>query len=206
MDVIKIEAQEREANGKKGTRAVRAEGLIPAVIYGGDTTKNIAVTKRAVKPVVYTPDFNLAEIEVGGSAEKCIVKDIQFHPVTDEIVHIDFLRVIPNTPIKVEVPITFTGVSPGVKAGGKLIQSMRRVKIKTTPENMVDNLSVDIGTLELGDSVRVRDIASNSNIEIMIDGSVPIAIVEVPRALKSASAAAEKAAVPGEEPAEAPAE
>ena len=204
MEIVKIEAQARENFGKKYTKVVRKEGKVPAIIYGGENTTAISVTPKSVKPLVYTPDFKLAEIEVNGETHKCILKDIDFHPLTDEIVHIDFLRMIPETPIKVEIPVGFTGKSPGVKEGGKLIAQMRKVKVKTTPEALVDKLFVDISELELGGSVRVRDIDFPAGMEVMTTPATPVAGVEVPRALKSAAAAEAKA---GEaEEAEAPAE
>lgn len=188
MQVVKVSAQTREPNGKKGTKAVKKAGLVPGVIYGGEGVTPISFTSKAVKGLVYTPDFKLAEIEVDGKTEKCILKDIDFHPVTDEIVHIDFLRLIDGTPIKVELPVKFRGVSPGVKLGGKLIQQIRRVKVKTLPESLIDHLVVDVSHLNLGDSCRVREIDPIDGVEIMVDGATPVGLVEIPRALRSASA------------------
>ena len=194
MEIVKVEAQARESFGKKHTKKVRKEGLVPAIIYGGDNNTAISVTPKSVKSLVYTPDFKLAEINVNGDDHKCILKDITFHPITDEIVHIDFLRVIPGVPIKVEIPVDFKGKSPGVKEGGKLIPQMRKVKVKTTAESLVDKVYVDISELELGNSVRVRDIDFPEGVEVMTTTATPVAIVEVPRALKSAAAEEAKAA------------
>lgn len=191
MEIVKVEAQARESFGKKHTKKVRKEGLVPAIIYGGDTNIAISVTPKSVKSLVYTPDFKLADITVNGETQQCILKDITFHPLSDEIVHIDFLRVIPGKSIKVEIPVDFKGKSPGVKEGGKLIPQMRKVKVKTTPEHLVDRLYVDISELELGNSVRVRDLELPEGIEVMTTTATPVAIVEVPRALKSAEAAIE---------------
>lgn len=194
MQIVQIDAQARESFGKKHTKAVRREGLVPAIIYGGDNNTAVSVSPKAVKPLVYTPDFKLAEINVNGETHKCILKDITFHPLTDEIVHIDFLRMIPNTPIKVEIPVDFKGKSPGVKEGGKLIPQMRKVKVKTTPESIVDKVFVDISGLNLGGSVRVRDIEFPEGMEVMTTTATPVAVVEVPRALRSAEAKAAAAA------------
>jgi len=192
MEIVKVEAQVRTEFGKKHTKLVRKQGLVPAIIYGGGTTAAVSVTPKSVKSLVYTPDFKLAEITAGGETYTCILKDIVFHPLSDEITHIDFLRTIEGTPIKVEIPIGYKGKSPGVKGGGKLISQMRKVKVKTTPDKLTDKLYVDIGELELGNSVRVRDIEIPEGMEIMTTGATPVAIVEVPRALKSAAAAEEK--------------
>ncbi len=193
MDVLNVLAQKREATGKKHNKIVRKSGRIPATIYGGGENINISVTHNEVKKLIYTPDFKLADIDVDGTSHKAIIKEMQFHPLTEAILHIDFLKIVEGSPIKVEVPILFKGVSPGVKTGGKLIQQMRRVKIKTLPKNLVDRLYVNISSLELGDAVRVRDLEIGEGIEVMTEGATPIALVEIPRALKSAAAAEAKA-------------
>lgn len=193
MQTLNVPALER-ASGKKSAAETRRAKRIPAIIYGGEQNHNISVVLKDVKKLIYTPDFILAEIEVGGQVYKTFVKDLQFHPVTDEIMHIDFLKLVDGTPVKVEVPVKFEGVSPGVKEGGKLIQQMRRIKIKTTPEKMVDFLTLDISSLELGHAIRVRDIEVPVGVEVMNEGSTPVANVEIPRALKSAATAEAKAA------------
>jgi large subunit ribosomal protein L25 len=206
MQVVSFTGTERSEMGKKGRRTAKKLGVIPAVIYGGtEKPQHFSVKINEVKGLIYTPDFKMGEVELGGSKVKCIVKSLQTHPVTDEIMHIDFLQMIDNHAFKAEVPIRFKGVSPGVKEGGKLSQFMRRAKIKTTPENMVDELYVDISELTLGNSVRVRDLEVSDKIEVLNNPATPIAIVEVPRALKAEEAAEEAAAdapAEGEAPAE----
>ncbi|MEM9546663.1 MAG: 50S ribosomal protein L25 [Bacteroidota bacterium] len=191
MQIVQIEAQARESFGKKHNKVIRREGYVPAIIYGGEENTAVSVTPKSVKSLVYTPDFKLAEINVNGDTHKCILKEITFHPITDEIVHIDFLRMTPGKSLKVEIPVDFKGKSPGVKEGGKLIPQMRKVKVKTTPEVLVDRVYVDISELKLGFSVRVRDIEFPEGMEVMTTGATPVAIVEVPRALRSAEAKAE---------------
>jgi large subunit ribosomal protein L25 len=190
MEIVAVKGQVRSDVGKKSSKAVRKEGLVPCVIYGTHDTMHFTIDPKAVKPLIYTPEFKLAEIDLDGAAYKCIVKDIQFHPVSDEIVHIDFLSLADGQKVKVEVPLKFEGVSPGMKLGGKLQQNLRRVKIKTTPEHLVDRLVLDISHLELGQAVRVRDIAEIEGIEIMSPPGTPVASIEIPRALRSATAAA----------------
>jgi len=189
MESVQFTAQTREPNGKKGTKQLRAQGLVPGVLYGGSEVKHIAFTPKAIKELVYTAAFKTATIDINGTQEKCILKDIIFHPVTDEITHVDFLRLIEGHPIKVELPVKFTGVSPGVKLGGKMIQSLRRIKVKCLPENLVDTLEVDISHLDLGDSVRVKEIKAIDGLEVMVEGATPVGLVEIPRALRSAEAA-----------------
>ncbi|MFK7933144.1 MAG: 50S ribosomal protein L25 [Saprospiraceae bacterium] len=192
MEVVAINGKVRTDIGKKATKVVRKEGSIPGVIYGGGTTVHFSTVLNDVRPIVYTPDFKVAEIAVQGETYRCILKDVQYHPVSEEIVHMDFLRLIDGTPVKVEVPVRFQGTSPGVKEGGKLLQSVRRIKIKTTPEHLVNEVKLDISGLNMGGAIRVRDIETNDNVEIMSAGGTPVAIVEIPRALRSAATAAAK--------------
>lgn len=194
MNTVSITAESRNDLGKKGTRALRAEGKIPCVLYGNGDPVHFAVNTKAVKSLVYTPDFKVAEVSINGGTQKAIVKAVQFHPVTEAIQHMDFLSMVDGTPIKVELPVRFRGVSPGVKSGGKLQQSMRRVKVKANPENLTEDLTVDIGNLQLGQAVRVRDLDIPEGIEIVSAEATPIATVIIPRALRSAATAEAKAA------------
>ena len=191
MDTVAISGASRSDLGKKSSRALRKDGKVPCVIYGGENVVHFSSESKAFKPLIYTPDFKLAEISVDGQSYKCILKDAQFHPVSDEIEHLDFLQLVPEKTVKVNIPVGFKGVSPGVKSGGKLIQKLRSIKIKTTPENIVNKLFVDISGVELGGSVRVRDVELGNGMEVMNPGATPVASVEVPRALRSAEAAAE---------------
>ncbi|MEZ4912111.1 MAG: 50S ribosomal protein L25 [Saprospiraceae bacterium] len=192
MVTVEIQGSKRSELGKKGSKNIRKDGGIPAVLYGGDDVIHFTVTAAGVKHIIYTPDFKLADLEVDGSHYKAILKSVQFHPVTDEVLHIDFLRLLDKVPVKVEVPLRFKGTSPGVKVGGKLIQQLRKIKIKTTPSKMVDELKADISSLELGQALRVRDIIVPDGIEILNNAATPIALIEVPRALKAAAAAEAK--------------
>ena len=201
MNVVAIKAESRDLNSKAST--IRNSGKIPAVMYGGGEVVHFSTTHNDVKPAIYTPDFKITEIEVDGKKHRCIVKDIQFHPVTDAIEHIDFLEIEEGRMVKVELPVRFKGVSPGVKSGGKLIQSMRKVKVKVDPKDLVDELFIDISKLELGSAVRVRDIQLAQGMELMVNPAIPVAVVEIPRALKSA---ASKAATEEKGAAAAPAE
>ena len=150
-------------------------------------------TPAGVKNLIYTPDFKIAELTIDGKPYRAILKAAQFHPVSDALLHVDFLRLIEKTPIKVEVPLRFKGVSPGVKVGGKLIQQVRKIKIKTTPEYLVDELKADISSLELGQALRMKEVIVPKGIEILNNMATPVALIEIPRALKAAAAAEAKA-------------
>jgi len=200
MDVLQINVEARENLGKKSSKAIRSAGRIPAVIYSKKNgVTHFSTTAGDVKKMIYTPAFKLAEINIAGEVKKAIIKDIDFHPVTDEIVHMDFLELVDGHPLTADIPVDFTGESPGVLGGGKLIRTLRKVTVKTTPENLVDMLFVSIADLELGFSVRVRDIEVPEGMEIMVDGATPVASVEVPRALKGPDEEEQEGVEGGEE-------
>ncbi len=193
MNSVEIHGVKRTEFGKKGSRIDRKSGNVPAVMYGGNEVIHFTVTPADVKNLIYTPDFKTADLVIDGKQYKAILKSAQFHPVTDQLLHIDFLRLIEKTPVKVEVPLRFKGVSPGVKVGGKLIQQLRKIKIKTTPEYLVDELKADISKLDLGQALRVREVIVPEGIEIINNAAIPVALIEIPRALKAAAAAEAKA-------------
>ena len=194
MQVVTIQGQLREDLGKNGAKKARKEGAIPCVMYAKDEVIHFTTMPNEVKDLIYTPDFKLAEVVIDGKPFRCIVKEKQFHPITDAIMHLDFLILTEERPVKVAVPIRFKGTSPGVKSGGKLVQKVRLVKIKALPEHLVDTVSVDISSLEMGQSIRVRDIEPGEGIEMLSSPGIPIATVELPRAMRSAQTAAAKAA------------
>lgn len=192
MNTVAISGELRSELGKKHSKAARNEGKIPCVMYGGGQNIHFTVKPNDIKSMVYTADFKLADVTIDGNTYKVILKSYTMHPVTDELTHIDFLQLVDGQPVKVDIPVRFKGESPGVKLGGKLMQSLRRVTVKTIPEHLVDELFLDVSELELGNAVRVREIEAPDTIQIMNDGAIPVAIVEVPRSLRSATAAAEK--------------
>ncbi len=202
MESIAITAKSRSEFGKKANKALRKEGLVPCVMYGGSTVKHFSVTPKSVKAAIYTAEFKISKIDIDGASHNCIIKDIQFHPVSDEILHIDFIELIDGKSVKAEIPLRSTGIAKGVILGGKLMQLMRRVKVKTTPNSLVDALEVDVTELELGQSVRVKDITVPEGVTVMNDGSIPVMMVEIPRALRSADAEDEEVAGDAVAPAE----
>ncbi|MBP6813135.1 MAG: 50S ribosomal protein L25, partial [Saprospiraceae bacterium] len=177
----------KENSGKVEATKIRRNGQVPAVMYksgGGDSTQ-FALEASAVRPLVFTPKFRIAQITINGATHKCIVKDIQFHPVTEEVLHLDFLELVPGIKFKASVPLRFTGTAPGVKEGGKFIPKMRTISILTTPEKAVDEVHADITSMQLGDTIRVRDITALDGVEVTNPVAVPIASIEIPRALKA---------------------
>lgn len=188
MEVLTLNATPRTDLGKTATKAVRKEDRIPCVLYGGKEIQHFTLAPLDLRPLVYSPEFKVVEIQLAGQTHRCILKSVQFHPVNDKIMHIDFLRLMENHPVKIEVPISFDGVAQGLKAGGKLIKRMRKVKIKTTPEHLIDRIVLDTTPMGLGQSQRIRDLQVEDGIEILNNSSIPIATIEIPRALRGAAA------------------
>jgi len=192
METIKVEGKNRNDVGSKSAKQSRSAGLVPCVIYGQEGTTHFEVTPKSVKGLIYTPEFKVVELNIDGNASKAILKDIQFHPVSDAIQHIDFLQLTDGVPVKVNIPLRPKGVAKGVITGGKMIQQVRSITVKTKPENLVSELFVDVTELELGQSARVRDIEVDAEkMQIMNPPATPVIAVEIPRALRSATAAAE---------------
>lgn len=194
MEVIKINGTMRSGLGKKATRDDRSQQAIPCVLYGGNEVVHFNTTYLEIRHLVYSPDFKIAEITVGDNVYRALLKATQFHPISDQLLHIDFVRLEPGVAMKVEIPVRFKGQSPGVKVGGKLLQQVRKVKVKCTPESLVDSLFVDISSLELGQTTRVKNIELPEGIELLMGGQIPVATIEIPRALRAAAAAAAAAA------------
>ena len=184
MQIVEIKAQVRDTFGKKANIQLRREGLAPAVVYAKDGVDHIVINPKDLKTLIYTPDFKLAQLNIDGQMQKVIVKDIQFHPVTDAILHIDFLRLIDGVSVTCDVPVTFTGDSPGLKEGGQIIRALRKVTLKTIPEKLVDQISGDISAMNLGDSLRIKDLEIPDGIEVVNNSNAPVCFVDVPRIAK----------------------
>ncbi len=187
MEIIAIQGHRKEGSGKLEAKKIRRNGQAPAVLYksgGGHEAVQFAIAQSEVRPLVFTSKFRMAEISLNGHTHKCIVKDIQFHPVTEQVVHIDFLELTPGVKFKATVPLRFVGTAPGVKAGGKFIPTLRQVDVLTTPEKAVDEMVADISAMELGSTIRVRDILAKEGVNVLNSSAVPIALIEIPRALK----------------------
>ena len=201
MKTITIEGQLRTEMGKQATRQLRSEEKVPGVIYGGAKEVNFSAPATSFKSLVYTPDFQLAEVTVEGKSYKCILKDLQFDKVSDELIHVDFLELVEDRQIVATIPIKFTGAAKGVKDGGKLITKMKALKIKTYPKYLKENIEVDLTTLELNGNVRVEDVKA-ANYEILNSPRIPIASIVLTRQLKQEEAAAgTPAAAAGAKPA-----
>ena len=193
MKVITIEGQLRTESGKKATRLLRSQQLVPAVIYGGTSEISFSAPASAFKSIVYTPEFMLADVTVNGTTHRCILKDLQFNKVSDLLIHVDFLELVDDKKVIASLPLKYVGTAVGVKAGGKLVTKMKSVKVKTLPKYLKEFIEVDITALELNTNIRVQDIVAE-NMEIMNSPRIPIASVTMTRQLKQDEATAAKTA------------
>lgn len=214
MQIIELKAHDRSLNGTRGAMDVRAKSLVPCVVYGGKANYHVSVDPAELKALIYTPEFRIAQLNTSSGAVKVFVKEIQFNPITDQIAHIDFMELVPGKEVVVEVPVHLEGYAVGVKSGGKLNQRIRKIKISGSPENLVNKIDVDVTSIELGTTMRVKDIKLPNGIRIITDPAIPVAGVIVPRALKEeektavaggAAAPAKAAAAPAAKAAAAPA-
>jgi len=194
MKTITIEGQLRTELGKQATRQIRSGGNVPGVIYGGAQEINFFAPVNAFKTLVYTPNFQLAEIKLGDKSYKCILKDLQFDKVTDALNHVDFLELVEDRKVIASIPLKFKGTPAGVKDGGKLITKMKTLKVKTFPKYLRENIEVELSHVELNDNVRVEDVKVD-NYEILNSPRIPIASVVLTRELKQEETPA--AAAPG---------
>jgi len=217
MKTYNLEATPREIVGQKASKNLRKQGLIPAVLYGqmpvdlpykgtltagekiveianqkGVVVTDFSVSFDNVRKLIYTPEIFMVDIDIKGSkCVKAILKDSQFHPVTDDILHIDFLEVFENKPIVVEVPVLLEGYALGVKAGGKLNKTVRKLKVRGLASNIPELLKVNVDHLELGKAIKVSELHFD-NIEIVNAKNTVVCIVKMTRASQSAAASANK--------------
>lgn len=193
MKSITIKGSERESVGKKSTKALRDAGMVPCVIYGGDQPVHFAAEEKAFKSLVYTPNAHTVVIELNsGKKVDVILQDIQFHPVSDKILHIDFYALKDDKEIMMEIPVKVTGTSPGVLGGGVLRLNQRRLKVKALPKNLPDYVEANISELEMGNKLYVTKIETN-NFKLLHPDNTVVAQVRISRAAMKAAQEAAKA-------------
>lgn len=166
MKSVSIQGSKRESVGKKATKALRNAGLVPCVVYGGDEPLHFSAPELAFKNLVYTPDAHTVEIELDGVTVQAILQDIQFHPVTDRILHIDFYQIFDGKEVTMNIPVHFTGNSKGVRNGGVLRKTNRVLRVKALPKDLPDFLEADITNLKIGNKLYIGELPQE-NITIM---------------------------------------
>ncbi|GET27975.1 50S ribosomal protein L25/general stress protein Ctc [Prolixibacter sp. SD074] len=191
MKTFEVKGTARAAVGKKETKKLRAEGKVPCVLYGGGEVVHFEAEAAEFRHVIYTPSVYLINIEIGGKKYRASMQDIQFHPVTDEIMHIDFLQVVEDKPLKINIPVALTGFAKGIQKGGRLKTNLRVLRVKGLAKDLPDTINIDVTELGLGESVRVGDVQVDG-LEILNNKSVPVASVVITRAARAALTAAAK--------------
>jgi large subunit ribosomal protein L25 len=193
MKSITISGSERESVGKVATKALRNAGLVPCVLYGGSQPVHFSAEEKAFKDLVYTPNAHTVAIELGAKKFNAIMQDIQVHPVSDKILHLDFYEMHDDKEVTIEVPVKVTGVSPGVLLGGVLRFNQRRLKVKALPKNLPDFLEADISGMEMGNKLYVTKLASD-DYKLLHPENTVVAQVRISRAAMKAAQEAAKAA------------
>jgi large subunit ribosomal protein L25 len=167
MKSITIKGSERESVGKKASKALRNAGKVPCVVYGGEKPLHFSADELAFRDLVYTPNAHTVVVELdNGNKLKAILQDIQFHPVTDKILHIDFYQLFADKELTMNIPVRLQGSSPGVRNGGRLLFRNRKLAIKALPDNLPDFFDIDISKLKIGDNITVASLM-NDNFTIL---------------------------------------
>lgn len=193
MKSITIKGSQRESVGKASSKALRNAGQVPCVLYGGENVVHFAADEAAFKSIVYTPNVYTAAIDLeNGKKFDAIIQDIQFDPVSDKIIHIDFYQLYDDKEVTIEVPIKVTGSSPGVMAGGVLRIVNRKLRVKALPKNLPDFVSVDVSSMEMGNKFYVTKLAQE-DYKVMHPDNTVICQVRISRAAMKAAQDAAKA-------------
>ncbi len=183
MRTVEIIGYKRANLGKAEAKRLRSESQVPCVLYGGKEQIHFSSPMILFRDLVYTPEAAFVKLNIEGNEYSAILQDIQFHPVSEVILHADFLALSDDKYIKMDIPVRFTGTSPGIIQGGKLVVKLRKVRIKALPANMPEAITMDVSNLQLGKSLKVASIETNE-FEILNSPRVTLASIQIPRALK----------------------
>ena len=199
MKSVSLSGSLRGNVGKKDAKANRRQGLVPCVLYGGKEQLHFLLEDKAFRKIIFTPEVYLVNLNIDGKEILATLQDVQYHPVTDNILHVDFLEVHIGKPVIIAVPVKIEGTAPGVLKGGRLIFKMRKVKIKAQPEILPDHIIIKIDDLEVGDSVKVGDLKYDNMVFLDAPSTVIVgvrtarAVVEEEKPGEVAAAAVEGA-------------
>lgn len=186
MKTVEIKGTKRTDLGKKATKQLRNEEQVPCVIYGGEEVIHFSAPAKEFKKIIYTPNVYIININVDGKTYPCILQDKQFHPVVDQLLHIDFLQVKEDKPVNIEIPVTMEGFAEGVKAGGKLQLEKRKLKVRALAKDLPDTLKIDITNLGLGKTIQVGSL-SYDNLELTNAKNAVVVSVKLTRAARAAA-------------------
>ena len=193
MKSIGFEGVTREGTGKKLATPLRREGMIPCNLYGTGKETLFAAKEISFDKLVNTPEVYLIDLDIAGKKAQAVLKEVQYHPVTDRVLHADFLEVTADKEIQLQVPIKLIGTAAGVREGGKLMAPLRRLRVKAIPANLPDGVEIDIAGLNIGDKVRVAELGERPYQVIDPAGSVICAVKTTRNAIKEEEAVAEAA-------------
>ncbi len=188
MKTLQISAVARNDYGKKAAKAVRREGMIPCVLNGNGQAVSFSVDAKAVKPLIYTPASYVVELTIDGQVYQAVMREVQFHPVREQILHIDFYQIQPGKPVAIAVPVRLTGNAEGVKVGGKLVLSARKLVVSAHVENLPDEIVIDVTPLGVGKTIFVGDL-QYENLKFLTPATTAVCAVRVTRASRGAAAA-----------------
>ena len=186
MQTIEVKAERRNNLGKSATKELRNSGKVPSVLYGGQEIIHFYAEQNEFNKLLFTPNVYLIDLNIDGKTFKAIIKDLQFHPVTDEVIHVDFLEIFENKPITIEIPVKLNGLAEGVKSGGKLTLEQRKLRVKGLMKDIPDQLEIDITNLGLGKSIQVGQL-SYPNLELMNAKNSVVTSVKLTRAARAAA-------------------
>ncbi|MBX7094582.1 MAG: 50S ribosomal protein L25/general stress protein Ctc [Flavobacteriales bacterium] len=189
MKKVSLSGSPRAGVGKKDAADLRNEGKIPCVLYGGTEQVSFSANENELKKIVWSPDVFMIELDINGRKGNALIKDVQFHPVTDRLVHIDFLELFPGKPVKVKLPVRLVGSAEGVKKGGKLLQNFRKISVFGAPENLPDLIEVNVEALNIGENIRIKHV-SIDGIRLLEAPEAVIASVQTTRNVAQEAAAA----------------
>lgn len=192
MKSVALFGYSRTEVGKVSTKALRTEGKVPCVMYGGGNHIHFTVYEPDFKLLVYTPNTYKVKLDIDGKTYKCILKDISFHPVNDSILHADFLEIEDNKAVEIGVPVKLVGNSVGVRAGGKLVVKAKKLRVKALPMLLPDFIEINIDNLEIGKSIKVGDLGNIENLTLLDSPNNPVVSVVTTRAVMEAAKANEK--------------
>ena len=181
MKSITIKGSERESVGKKATKALRNAGKVPCVVYGGEKPLHFSANELAFRDLVYTAAAHTVEVDLGEGKVRAILQDIQFHPVTDKILHIDFYQIFDDKEVTMNIPVRLVGTSPGVRNGGRLLFRKRKLAIKALPDKLPDFFDIDISKLKIGDNITVA-LLLNDDFSILHPDTQVVVQVKMARA------------------------
>ncbi len=198
MKTLNLTGTKRASIGRSNAASLRKEGKIPCILYGGTEIVHFEASEKDFKPLVYTPDVHMIKLDVGGKQTDAILQAIQFHPITDKIQHVDFLEVVGDKPVVMEIPVRTTGTSVGVKEGGKLLKKLARLRVKAPISKIPGTIDLDIEPMKIGDYIRIKDL-NYDGVTFLHEPNVTIMAVKVTREVveEVTPAAAAAAAVAG---------